>query len=91
MISLQGKKTYDNVRSDGTIVPAAAGRLTPVPSFRDYGGNLSGPIIKDTLFFAVSYEQLKESQVSARGLTGRGPAPRSRSSPAPMSTASAAS
>ena len=70
--SLQGKKTYDNVRSDGTIVPAASGRLTPVPSFRDYGGNLSGPIIKDTLFFAVSYEQLKESQVSARGLTGEG-------------------
>ena len=70
--SLQGTKTYDNVRSDGSVVPAAKGRLTPVPSFRDYGANLSGPIVKDKLFFAVSYEQLKESQVSARGLAGEG-------------------
>ncbi|MEG3083746.1 carboxypeptidase regulatory-like domain-containing protein [Sphingomonas sp. PB2P12] len=69
---LQGTKTYDNVRSNGAVVPAASGRLTPVPKFRDFGGNFSGPIIKDKLFFAVAYEQLEESQVSARGLAGEG-------------------
>lgn len=70
--ALQGDEPYDNVRSNGQVVPAASGRLTPVPSFRDFGGNLSGPIIKDKLFFAVAYEHLEESQVTARGLAGEG-------------------
>ncbi len=37
-----------------------------------YGGFLSGPIIKDKLFFAVSYEKLKESDPVDEGPTGLG-------------------
>lgn len=37
---------------------------------KNYGGFLSGPIIKDKLFFAVSYEFLNQSQPISTGLDG---------------------
>jgi len=37
---------------------------------RNYGGFLSGPIIKDKLFFAVSYEYLKQTSPVETGLAG---------------------
>ena len=37
---------------------------------RNYGAFLSGPIVKDTLFFAFSYERLKEIQPIEIGLAG---------------------
>lgn len=37
---------------------------------RNYGGFLSGPIIKDKLFFAVSYEHLKQTSPVTTGLAG---------------------
>lgn len=67
-----GKKGYNNRRLSGAIVPPTSSRLIVSPKFEDYGAFLSGPIIKDTLFFAVSYERLEEGQVNARGLTGEG-------------------
>lgn len=41
---------------------------------KNYGGFLSGPIIKDTLFFALSYERLEESQPTDFGVGGVGTA-----------------
>lgn len=70
---MQGTMAYDTVRTDGTVVKGT-GKLTPVPEFKDFGAYLSGPIIKDKVFFALSYEQLEESQVNARGLAGEGAA-----------------
>lgn len=37
---------------------------------RTFGGFLSGPIIKDKLFFAVAYERLKEGQPASFGTAG---------------------
>lgn len=37
---------------------------------KNYGGFLSGPIIKDKLFFAFAYEKLNETQPIDIGLTG---------------------
>lgn len=37
---------------------------------RNYGGFLSGPIIKDKVFFAVSYEYLKQTSPFDTGLAG---------------------
>jgi hypothetical protein len=37
---------------------------------KNYGGFFSGPIIKDKLFFALSYERLDENQPPQFGLTG---------------------
>ncbi|MDB5690129.1 MAG: hypothetical protein JWL91_2005 [Sphingomonas bacterium] len=37
---------------------------------KNFGGFLSGPIIRDTLFFALSYENLKESTPVNFGLAG---------------------
>jgi Carboxypeptidase regulatory-like domain len=37
---------------------------------KNYGGFLSGPIIKDKLFFALSYERLDENQPPQFGLAG---------------------
>lgn len=39
-------------------------------SSKNWGGFLSGPIIKDKLFFATSYEYLKQSTPAAVGLAG---------------------
>lgn len=72
--SLTGTKNYDNVRVAGETVPPTSSKLIVSPTFRDYGGFVSGPVIKDKLFFALSYEKLKEDQVNPRGLAGEGAA-----------------
>ena len=41
-------------------------------SQKNYGGFLSGPIFKDKLFFAVSYENYKTSDSTLTGYTGQG-------------------
>lgn len=39
---------------------------------KQYGGFLSGPIVKDKLFFAIAYEKLKESDPIDEGPSGMG-------------------
>lgn len=39
---------------------------------KQYGGFLSGPIVKDKLFFAIAYEKLKESDPVDEGPAGMG-------------------
>ena len=72
--SLSNTRSYDNVRISGEKVPPTSSKLIVSPRFRDYGAFLSGPIIKDRLFFAVAYEKLTEGQVNPRGLSGEGAA-----------------
>lgn len=67
-----GNDNYNNRRVSGATVPPASPTLIVAPEFRNWGGFLSGPILKDKLFFAASYEYLEEGQVNARGLTGEG-------------------
>ncbi len=69
---IAGDQSYDNRRLSGDVVPPSSNRLIVAPEFKSYGGFLSGPIIRDTLFFAGSYERLEEGQVNARGLSGEG-------------------
>lgn len=67
-----GDRGYNNERVTGVKVPPSSRRLIVAPEFKNYGGFLSGPIIRDKLFFAGSYEYLDEGQVNARGLAGEG-------------------
>ena len=46
------------------------GRVALDLKSKNYGGFLSGPIIKDTLFFALSYEKLTETTPVNFGLAG---------------------
>lgn len=55
--SLTGKRTRYNVNPLGIPFPVAN---TLTLDFKNYGGSLSGPIIKDTLFLALAYEYLSE-------------------------------
>ena len=71
---LTGTRNYNNVRVSGAEVPPTSPRLIVAPEFRDYGAFLSGPIVRNRLFFALSYETLKEDQVNPRGLSGEGAA-----------------
>ncbi len=64
---LTSKRTADNRDPLGVIFPVAN---TTVLDFRNYGGSLSGPIIKDTLFLALAYEQLTEGTTNPFGLQG---------------------
>lgn len=72
--SLTGTRNYNNIRVSGDPVPPTSPRLIVAPKFRDYGAFVSGPIVSNRLFFALSYETLKEDQVNPRGLTGEGAA-----------------
>jgi hypothetical protein len=69
---IAGDEGYDNRRLSGAKVAPTSNRLIVAPEFKSFGAFLSGPIIRDTLFFATSYEKLEESQVNARGLAGEG-------------------
>jgi hypothetical protein len=65
--SLTGKRTADNRNALGLTFPVAD---TTVLQFKNYGGSLSGPIIKDTLFVALAYEKLTEGASNSFGLQG---------------------
>ena len=47
-------------------------RITPLISQKNYGGFLSGPIWKDKLFFAGSYEKYETLDVTGTGPVGAG-------------------
>ena len=47
-----------------------SGRVALNYKSKNFGGFLSGPIIKDTLFFALSYERLEETTPVSFGLAG---------------------
>ncbi|MDE2043446.1 MAG: TonB-dependent receptor, partial [Alphaproteobacteria bacterium] len=64
---LTGKYTRANQGLVGDSYPVAA---TSILNFSDFGGSLTGPIIKDKLFFALSYEKLSEGTPNPYGVSG---------------------
>ena len=66
---------FTNYLNDGLVGKTIEGnRIKTVVSQTNYGGFLSGPIIKDTLFFAVSYEDYKTVDTTLFGTPGSGAA-----------------
>jgi len=65
--SLTSKRTADNRDPLGVKFPVAN---TTVLNFTNYGGSLSGPVIKDTLFVALAYEKLTEGTSNPFGIQG---------------------
>ena len=65
--SLNGKLTRDN---RGVVGDTYAVGKTSIFNFKNYGGSLSGPIIKDRLFLAVAYEKLTEGWGNTAGVVG---------------------
>ncbi|MEO7383436.1 MAG: carboxypeptidase-like regulatory domain-containing protein, partial [Novosphingobium sp.] len=65
--SLTGKLTRDNRGVVGDVYPVSA---TKILNFKNYGASLSGPIIKDTLFFSAAYEFLSEGTPNSFGVQG---------------------
>ncbi len=64
---LTGKVTRDNQGLVGDNYPVAASKIL---DFKNYGGSISGPIIKDRLFFSASYEKLSEGTPNPFGVIG---------------------
>jgi hypothetical protein len=65
--NLTGNLTHDNrILPTGTL----AVRPSSVLDFTNFGGSLSGPIIKDKLFFSAAYEKLTEGSPNTYGVTG---------------------
>ena len=65
--SLTGKQTRDNRGVLGDVYPVGT---TTVLNFTNFGGSLSGPLIRDKLFFAVAYEKLTEGAPNTFGVQG---------------------
>ena len=65
--SLTGKLTRDNRGVVGDTYPVSP---TKILNFTNYGGSISGPIIKDKLFFFAAYEHLSEGTPNPYGVTG---------------------
>ncbi|WP_397422962.1 TonB-dependent receptor domain-containing protein [Phenylobacterium sp.] len=64
---------FVNYLNDGMVGRKLKGRqIDSVQSQTNYGGFLSGPIWKDTAFFAISYEKYKSAEQVAFGPTGSG-------------------
>ena len=64
---------FDNYLNDGLVGRHLGDlRVAPPISQTNYGGFVSGPIIKDKLFFALSYENYKTRDVTAYGVAGTG-------------------
>jgi outer membrane receptor for ferrienterochelin and colicin len=47
-------------------------RVAPVVTQKSFGGFLSGPIVEDKLFFALSYEKYETTDPTLFGVTGQG-------------------
>jgi outer membrane receptor for ferrienterochelin and colicin len=64
---------FVNYLNDGLFGEKLKGVSVPQAiSQTNYGGFLAGPILKDTLFFAVSYEKYKSAGAVPTGPTGAG-------------------
>ncbi len=64
---------FDNYLNEGMVGRHyAETRVPQTISQKNYGGFLSGPIIKDKLFFAVSYENYKTLDTTQFGAPGSG-------------------
>ncbi|ODT85473.1 TonB-dependent receptor [Phenylobacterium sp. SCN 70-31] len=64
---------FVNYLNDGMVGRKFKGRrVDQVISQKNFGGFLSGPILKDTLFFAISYEKYKSAEQVPVGPTGSG-------------------
>jgi hypothetical protein len=69
--SLTGKLTRDNRGVVGDNYPVNPSTVLP---FKNYGGSISGPIIKDHLFLSLAYEYLSEGAANTYGVAGSGAA-----------------
>ncbi len=66
---------FTNYLNDGLVGKKIEGnRIKTVQSQTNYGAFLSGPIIKDTLFFAASYENYETVDSTLTGVAGSGAA-----------------
>ena len=65
--SITGNRTRDNRRPG--LPDVAVGKNT-ILDFTNYGGSVSGPIIKDKLFIAAAYEHLTEGGANSFGVQG---------------------
>ena len=66
---------FDNYLNEGMVGRHYSDTRVPqLITQKNYGGFLSGPIIKDKLFFAVSYETYKTTDVTQFGVVGSGAA-----------------
>jgi hypothetical protein len=66
---------FDNYLNEGMVGKHYSDTRVPqLITQKNYGGFLSGPIIKDKLFFAVSYETYKTTDVTQFGAAGSGAA-----------------
>ncbi len=64
---------FDNYLNEGMIGKhIGTTRVAPIISQQNFGGFLSGPIIKDKLFFALSYEKYVTQDTTQFGLAGAG-------------------
>ena len=64
---------FDNYLNEGMIGKhIGTTRVAPIISQQNFGGFLSGPIIKDKLFFALSYEKYVTQDTTLFGVTGAG-------------------
>ncbi len=64
---------FVNYLNDGMVGEKLKGRDVPqIITQTNYGGFLGGPILKDTLFFAISYEKYKSSTPVLFGPPGQG-------------------
>ena len=62
---------FDNYLNDGLVGRKNEDtKINQAISQKNYGGFLSGPIIKDRLFFAVSYENYQTIDATAFGVAG---------------------
>ena len=65
--SLTGKLTRDNRGVLGDTYAVGASKIL---NFTNYGGSISGPLIRDKLFFSVAYEKLTEGAANTTGVQG---------------------
>lgn len=66
---------FNNYLNDGMVGTKSEGdKITQTISQENYGAFLSGPILRDRLFFAVAYETYSTADATLFGVTGAGAA-----------------